>query len=107
MWAFLCAGVGAGLALWSLYGIGLVVLLIAAFSLGRAPESPRGRAVALLAMLGGFEWTMAILAALYWFEWGRRDSGFYLYLLVIAALGALVILFALRVSRKKAGNWRW
>lgn len=107
MWAFLCTAVGAGLALWSLYGIGLIFLLIAGLSLGRAPKSPRGRAVALLAMLGGFEWTMVILAALYWFDWGRRDSGFYVYLLVIAALGALILLFALRIARRKAGHWRW
>ena len=70
-------------------------------------RSPRGRAAALLAMLGGFECTMVILAALYWFDWGRRDSGFYLYLLGIAALGALILLFALRVALKKAGHWRW
>lgn len=107
VWVFLCVAVGAGLALWSLYVIGLFVLLVAVLSLGRAPESPRGRALAHLAMLAGFEWTMGILAALYWFDWDRRDGGFYVYLLVIAAMGALIVLLALRINRKKAVPWRW
>jgi hypothetical protein len=106
-WMLLCAALAAGLALWSLYLVGLVFLLVAAFSLGRAPESTRGRAATLLAMLVGFEGSMASLTALYWFAWGQRQSGFYVYLLVLAAMGAFILSLALWVNRKKAVHWYW
>jgi hypothetical protein len=91
VWLLLCGTLGAGLALWSLYLVGLVVLTIAVIVLGRAPISPRKRVATLLAMLGGFEAAITTLMALYWLVWYQRDGGFYVYLLVLGAAGAAIL----------------
>ena len=68
-WLFLCGTLAAGLALWSLYVVGLLGLTIMAVALARVPRSPRVRIASLLAMLVGFEGAIASLTALYWFTW--------------------------------------
>ena len=103
-WLFLCGTLAAGLALWSLYVVGLLVLTMMAIALARVPDSPRVRIASLLTTLVGFEGAMASLTALYWFAWGRRDGGFYLYLLVLAAAGATVLSLALWASSRKTGR---
>jgi hypothetical protein len=103
-WLLLCGTLAAGLALWSLYVVGLLVFTMMAIALARVPRSPRVRAASLLAMLVGFEGAMAFLTVLYWFAWGRRDGGFYLYLLVLAAAGATVLSLALWASSRKTGR---
>jgi uncharacterized membrane protein YeaQ/YmgE (transglycosylase-associated protein family) len=103
-WLLLCGTLAAGLALWSLYVVGLLVLTMMAIALARVPKSPRLRVASLLTMLVGFEGAITSLAALYWFAWGRRDGGFYVYLLVLAAAGATVLSLALWASSRKTGR---
>lgn len=103
-WVFLCGALAAGLALWSLYVVGLLALTMMAIAIARVPKSPRVRIASLLAMLVGFEGALASLTALYWFAWVQRDGGFYLYLLVLAAAGATVLSLALWASSRETGR---
>jgi hypothetical protein len=102
VWLVLCGALAAGLALWSLYVVGLVFLMLAAIVIGGAPKSRRWRVATLIAMLGGFEAAMATLTTLYWFAWDQRDGGFYLYLLVLAAAGATILSLVLLATSRKA-----
>ena len=102
VWLFLCGALAVGLALWSLYLVGLGLLTIAAIVIGGAPKSSRWRVATLIAMLVGFELAMATLAALYWLAWDRRDGGWYVYLVVLAAAGAAILSLVLLVSSRKA-----
>ena len=102
VWLVLCGALAAGLALWSLYVVGLVFLMLAAIATVTAPKSQRWRAATLIAMLVGFEVAMVILTTLYWLVWDRRDGGFYLYLLVLAAAGTAILSLALLTTLRKA-----
>ena len=103
-WLLLCGTLSAGLALWSLYVVGLVLLTIMAIALGRVPKSRQVRVASLIAMLVGFEGAMATLTALYWFAWDQRNGGFYLYLVGLAVVGATVLSLALWASSRKLGR---
>jgi hypothetical protein len=102
VWLILCGALAAGLALWSLYVVGLVFLMLAAIAIVTAPKSQRWRAATLIAMLVGFEVAMVTLTTLYWLAWDQRDGGFYLYLLVLAAAGAAILSLALLATWRKA-----
>ena len=102
VWLVLCGTLAAGLALWSLYVVGLVFLLLAAIAIGGAPKSKRWRAATLIAMLVGFEVAMVILTTLYWLAWDQKDGAFYLYLLVLAAAGTAILSLALLATWRKA-----
>lgn len=87
----LCALLAAGLALSSLYVLGLVFLLAAAVGLSAVPQSPRVRQAVPLAMLVGFEFSLGLLAYLYRFVWLWEDGGWYVFLAVLAGLGLLIL----------------
>jgi hypothetical protein len=107
VWLLLCGVLAAGLALWSLYLVGLGFVVLAAILIARAPMSKRWRVSTLIAMLAGFEMALATLTALYWLVWDRRDGGWYLYLLVLAAAGVAIQSSAvLAVGRKAVARHR-
>jgi hypothetical protein len=91
VWLIVCAALAAGLALWSLYLVGLVVLFIVSLALSGVPRSRRMRQATSVAMLVGFEGSLACLVSLDWFAWYQRSGGFYLYLALLAGLGLLIV----------------
>ena len=66
------------------------------------------RRATVVAMLAGFEGSMACLVGLYWFAWYQRSGGFYLYLALLMGLGLLVLgtvlLLRLRPSASARGT---
>lgn len=92
IWMGLCCVLGAGLALWSMYLVGLLFLLLVSVAFGSRPGARRRSQTALVL---GFEGGMGSLAFLYRFEWGQSGPGFYLYLGAVACVGAAVVLFVI------------
>ena len=106
-WLILSALLAAGLALVSLYVLGLLFLPIAALALSGAPASRQMRQAVPLAMLVGFEFSLGLLAYLYRFVWFRQDGGWYVYLAVLAGLGLLILVgVSLLRSREAAASSR-
>ena len=95
IWSALCFVLGAGLALWSLYLIGLVFLLLVSGGLRWAKGSRRRLRASLVALVLGFEAGIASLAVLYFFAWDQRSAGWFLYLGTLAAVGLVIVLTAM------------
>ncbi len=89
LWVLLCMVLGAGLSLWSLYLVGLVVLLGISVAVALNQGSRRGARATLLALTVGYEAGLAMLTGLYVFAWGEPGAG-YLYLVVLAGVGLLI-----------------
>lgn len=89
LWLALCVILGAGLSLWSLYLVGLVVLFGISVVVALNQSSWRGARATLLALTAGYEAGLATLTGLYVFAWGEPGAG-YLYLGVLAAVGLLI-----------------
>jgi hypothetical protein len=92
IWLGLCFVLGAGLALWSLYLVGVAFLLLASGALRSAKGSRRRLHASLVALILGFEAGMASLAVLYFLAWGQRSAGWYLYLGALAVAGLVIVL---------------
>ncbi len=95
IWSALCFVLGAGLALWSLYLIGLAFLLLVSGGLRSAKGSRRRLRASLVALILGFEAGMAALAVLYFFAWDQRSAGWFLYLGALGAVGLVMVLTAM------------
>jgi hypothetical protein len=91
IWSALCFVLGAGLALWSLYLVGLAFLLLVSGALRSAKGSRRRLRASLVALILGFEAGMASLAVLYFLAWGQRSAGWYLYLGALAVVGLVIV----------------
>lgn len=91
IWSALCFVLGAGLALWSLYLIGLILLLAVSGALGSRTGSRRRSRASLVALILGFESGMASLAVLYFIAWGQRSAGWYLYMGALAMVGLVLV----------------
>lgn len=89
LWLALCLVLGAGLGLWSLYLVGLVVLLAISVGVALNQRSQRGARATLIALTLGYEAGLATLIALYIFVWGEPGAG-YLYLGILAAAGLVI-----------------
>lgn len=89
LWVALCMVLGAGLSLWSLYLVGLVVLFGISVVVALNQGSRRGARATLLALTVGYEAGLAMLTGLYVFAWGEPGAG-YLYLGVLAGAGLLI-----------------
>jgi hypothetical protein len=89
LWLALCFVLGAGLGLWSLYLVGLVVLVAISVVVALNQHSQRGACATLIALTLGYEAGLATLIALYHFAWGEPGAG-YLYLGMLAAAGLVI-----------------
>lgn len=91
VWALLCFAIGAGLAAWSLYLLGLIFLLVIGPFLTTVPASRRARAAAVIAMAVGFESGIAFFLLMYAYVWGEPSEHFWAYLLGLGIAGAAIL----------------
>jgi hypothetical protein len=110
LWLGFCLVLGVGLGLWSLYLIGLVVLLTISVAVALNQRSQRVARATLIALTLGYEAGLATLIALYAFAWGELPTGGYLYLGILAAAGPVIELPILwwrerHVVRPERGMW--
>jgi hypothetical protein len=85
----LCLVLGAGLGLWSLYLVGLVVLTGISIAVALNQRSRRGARATLIALAIGYEAGLATLVALYFLVWGGQSAP-YVYVGVLACAGLIV-----------------
>lgn len=88
MWLVLCLVLGAGLGLWSLYLIGLLILLWIFVAVAVSQRSQRGARATLLALTVGYETALAMLVVLYRFVWSAPGAP-YLYVGALAVTGVI------------------
>jgi hypothetical protein len=89
MWLALCLALGAGLGLWSLYVIGLLILLWISVAVAVNQRSLAGARATLVALTVGYETALATLVVLYRFVWD--DGAPYLYIGVLAVAGMMTL----------------
>lgn len=89
LWLALCLVLGAGLGLWSLYLVGLLVLVGISIAVALNQRSRRGARATLIALTIGYEAGLATLVALYFLVWGDQGAP-YLYVGVLAFAGLVV-----------------
>ena len=90
MWLGLCLMLGAGLGLWSLYLIGLLILLWIFVAVAVSQRFQRGARATLLALTVGYETALATLVVLYRFVWGAPGAP-YLYVGALAVAGVIAL----------------
>jgi hypothetical protein len=90
MWLALCLVLGAGLGLWSLYLIGLLIMLWISVAVAANQRSQSGARATLIALTVGYETALATLVVLYRFVWDEGSAP-YLYVGVLAAAGLMIL----------------